>query len=137
METPVERITAMIGEAEVRDVKAGVASRYTFRVASYVMEALSEIAISVATILLALEVPLGQPTLKYWAIGLNVGGLALRILKAYSMRESRNRTMEINIITKKLGLPDLPDIVLNEELLSTRALNLQAVGNSGLYPRHP
>jgi hypothetical protein len=120
--TTNEQITQMVGAAEVRDVRSGISARYWFRIASYVMEALSEVALSVATILLALEGPLALSNLKYWAIGLNVSSIALRLLKSYSLRESRNRTLEVNIITKKLGLEELPDVVLNEELLSVRTL---------------
>ena len=119
-----EKITVLIADAEVQDVKSGIQARFIFRVASYVMEASSEVALAVATILIALESPLSMSSLKYWAIGLNVGALSLRLLKAWSLRESRNRTQEVNIITKKLGVPDLPDIVIDQELLSTRALRV-------------
>jgi len=115
-------IIKLVGVAEIDDVRSGLVARYWFRVGSYILEAASELSLAIATILLALESALANPVLKYWAIGLNVGAISLRLLKSYSMRESRNRTLEVNIICKKLGVEELPDIVLNEELLSARSL---------------
>jgi hypothetical protein len=116
-------VTDLVAHANVADVRSGISARYWFRVGSYILEALGELSLAVSTILLALEVPLGNPSLKYWAIGLNVGAIALRLLKGYSLRESRNRTLEINIITKKLGVDSLPDIVLDQEVLTARGFS--------------
>ena len=122
MSATVAEITKLISDAEITDVADGILARKAFRTTSYILEALGEVCHAASIILLSIASPLGYEALIYWALALNVASMSFRLLKSYSMSESRNRTLEINIITKKLKIPELPDTVLDEELLSSRPL---------------
>lgn len=122
--TVANDITSLISKAELDDVKSGISARYNFRMAGYTFEILAESSLVVATILFALEGKFNNEVMRTVAIVLNVCALGFQVVKVFCLRESRSRTQEVNIIAKKLGLEELPDVILEEEMENRRLANV-------------
>lgn len=95
------------------DVSYNIRSKSRWKFIGDACEALSKLVMGSSTILSFAAGSYDYQTLSFIAGSLGVGALVLGGLSSYAMRESRERTDQVNKLLENLGISKIPDIVID------------------------
>lgn len=117
-----------------RDVRYNLRSRFRWKFIGDFTEAFSHIFTGVATILAFASGFFGLDILAFLAGCFGAVSLVILQFSSYAVKESRERTVQVNRILRKLGMDEIADITID----STGVSNNQAIPNSpGSTDPHP
>ncbi|AFX92281.1 hypothetical protein CE11_00251 [Megavirus courdo11] len=99
------------------DIKYGLRSKSRWKLIGDIVEALSEICLLASTILAFSAGFYNYLLLSYLAGLMGTISLALIGFSNYAVKESRERTKQVNAILNKLGNDTIPDITTESSLM--------------------
>jgi hypothetical protein len=111
-----------------RDVKYNLKSRFRWKFIGDLTEALSHVFTGVATILAFASGFFGIELLAFLSGCFGAISLVILQFSSYAVKESRERTIQVNRILRKLGMEEIADITIdstgvsNNQHLSTKSL---------------
>lgn len=95
------------------DVKYNIESKSRWKFFGDVTEALAQLVTGAAAILAFAAGGFDEKLLSFIAGALSVGSLVLMKLSSYSMKESSERTVQVNKLLDQLGITEIPNIVID------------------------
>ena len=93
------------------DVKYNLASKSRWKIIGDLSEAFSQVFTATATILAFASGFFEYSFLAFIAGCIGTSAIVLKQFSSYCMKESSERTQQVNRILKKLGLNEIPDII--------------------------
>lgn len=111
--------TDLINPSYYDDVEYNIYGKSQCKLLGDVFEAIAQISIGVCTILTFAAGVYNINTLSFVAGAIGVVSLVFFRLSSYAMRESKERTEQINRILEKLKMDTIPDIVIDSSMDKT------------------
>lgn len=116
-----EREKKLIDEAYYRDLKYNLTSKSRWKFIGDVSETLSQICVGTSSVLAFASGFFEDIDILAFVAGtVGVGSLVLLQFSSYAMKESSERTQQVNVILTKLGLETIPDIVVEPSIIKAR-----------------
>ena len=112
-ETLHDDIKQKINNTYKKDIDENLGARYRCRKAGHILEIISQL-LSVSATILAFSAGFYNDKVLSFISGC-LGSLSLATLKTagFALKESKERTMSLNVILRRLNLPTIPEIVEN------------------------
>ena len=101
------------------DVKYNIESKSRWKFFGDMTEALAQLLTGASAILAFAAGAFDNKILSFVAGALGVGSLVLMRLSSYSMKESNERTVQVNRLLDKINVNEIPDIVINSTDVAT------------------
>lgn len=108
-----DEIIETISEQNYSDIKRGLFGRSCWKITGDITETIAHICIGASSIIAFASGFFGISYLAFISGSLSTASVLLLKLSSYSMRESKERTEEINRILTKLGLDTIVDISID------------------------
>lgn len=108
------------------DVKRSVREKAIFKFVGDISETLSQIALGISSVFAFSAGFFNMNILAFVAGCLGTMAIVLSKFSSYALKESKERTEQVNIILTQLGIEKIPDIVVN----STEPVQIKGVVNS-------
>jgi len=106
-----KEIEQIVNETYLDDVKCTICGRKYLKISADSLEVISEVTRGVS-IVLAFLVPLWEP-LSYVSGSIGTCGMVSRGLSSFTMKESKERTTESNLILEKINAQKIVDIAID------------------------
>lgn len=103
----------LIETAYYNDVKYNIGSKSRWKCTADVTETLAHIIIAVGIMLAFAAGFFNIQMLSFISGSMNTASLVFLRFSSYAMRESRERTYQVNRLIEKLGYDDFPDIIVD------------------------
>lgn len=104
--------TELIEETYYKDLKYNIRSKSRWKVLSDLCETISHLLIGIATILAFAAGFFKNEYLSFVSGCIGTFSMVFMQFSSYALRESRERTSQVNIILQKLGIDNIPDITI-------------------------
>jgi hypothetical protein len=121
-----DEIIKMVNAMYVDDMKTTLFCRCCCKNAADVTETLGHILIAAGAIVSFAAGVWDLSYLSYISGGISVASMSLLKFSSYSMKESKERTMQVNKLLTSLGLKEIPDITFD-----STAMDIVNVGEIG------
>lgn len=95
------------------DVKYNIESKSRWKFLGDVSEGIAQLLMGVSSILAFAAGAFNYTVLSFIAGAIGVGSLVLLRISAYAMKESSERTAQVNRVLDQIGINKIPDIVIN------------------------
>ncbi|BCS82879.1 hypothetical protein QLL95_gp1244 [Cotonvirus japonicus] len=104
------------------DVKYNLRSKSRWKFIGDLTESLSQICVGIATVLAFSAGFYELNLLSFLSGSFGTSSLVLLQFSSYAMKESKERTQQVNILLKKLGLDSIPDIIVESSIYAARRI---------------
>lgn len=101
------------------DVQHNIHSKSGWKLVGDITETLAKLVIGAATIVVFIGAAYNSQIVSFIGGALNAFSSSLLIFAAYALRESSERTAQVNMILDQVGIKRIPDIIINTTTTTT------------------
>lgn len=109
----------LVEKSVYQDIKYNITSKSRWKFIGDFTESLAHIIIFIGSILAFAATSFNIIHLSFVAGSCNVTSLALLRFSSYAMKESSERTIQVNKLLAKIGLKDIPDITIDSSTVGS------------------
>lgn len=95
------------------DVKYNIRSKSRWKLIADISETFAQVLLCASVVLSFASGSFDQRVLSFIAGAFGAASMSLLLFSSYSMRESKERTAQVNIILRSLGINQIPDITID------------------------
>lgn len=126
--------TELIEPTYYRDIKYNIWGKSSLKLVSDISEILSQVLLGMSVVFAFSAGFFNLLVLAYVSGCLGTCSTVLSKFSSYTKSESKERTEQVNIILEKLGIEEIPDIILNASNPTINVDNVDHINNNSIHP---